>query len=552
MRGSLPSDERLDCLIVGHLDIGFQAHERALRTKGLNSGDYRNLQMDCIPFRGQNQPYLEVLNQISGTRLHWTEMPQVAPVFLASYLNSRGLKTDFSSLHPDFKGELREALVDRNPRVVAITSTLYMSPLPAIEVVRKVRAANPETHIVVGGPLIDNLHYYLQESTFRSTLEEIAADSYVLETKGEQTLLALIECLKSKDDLAKVKNCYIPWNDRFVFTGKEAETGSIEDDIIEWDRFSHKRLGATVQTRTALSCPFRCTFCDYPVRAGQWDARSIDRVEKELIQIEERGDVRNVVFIDDTFNVPIGRFKEILKMMAKNRFSFGWYSYLRCNLVNREICELMQQSRCAGVFLGIESGDEKVLRNMKKMAKPHQYQCGIRLLNEFGITSFASLIVGFPGETQGSVERTIELINQSRPTFFRGEVWYYNHRSPIHKQQHRLEMEGVGYKWKHASMDWQEACEQAERIFREVDTSSSTWLPMYDFDFWLLPYLQGKGLRMDQIRKFLQRCNRLLELKLEGACNASADRQSALESDLVQWGSDLPLHQELVAAGAPS
>ena len=97
------------------------------------------------------------------------------------------------------------------------------------------------------------------------------------------------------------------------------------------------------------------------------------RVEKELQQIQERSNVRNLVFIDDTFNVPADRFKEILRMMIRNQFTFRWYSYLRCNIMDEELCDLMARSNCGGVFLGIESGDPDVLKIMKKVATPEQY-----------------------------------------------------------------------------------------------------------------------------------------------------------------------------------
>src|SRR5205085_4854866 len=129
----------------------------------------------------------------------------------------------------------------------------------------------------------------------------------------------------------------------FVFTGKDLEAVNMDEDSIDWDLFAHKSLGQTLQTRTALGCPFRCTFCDFPERAGgEFATQSIEVVEKELQQIQARQNVENVVFIDDTFNVPLKRFKEILRMIVRNNYTFRWFSYLRCNVVDEELAELMQ------------------------------------------------------------------------------------------------------------------------------------------------------------------------------------------------------------------
>jgi len=330
--------------------------------------------------------------------------------------------------------------------------------------------------------------------------------------------------LRESDDLSKVKNCYIKWQGQFVFTGAEAEFSLAP---INWDNYKDKNLGETLQTRTALSCPFRCTFCDYPVRAGKWVPQEISEVEKELQQIQARSNVTSLVFIDDTFNVPADRFKEILRMMIRNQFTFRWYSYLRCNIMDEELCDLMSRSNCAGVFLGIESGDAGVLKIMKKVATPEQYLKGMKLLNDSGIPTFASLIIGFPGETEQSVENTIQLLEEARPTFFRGEIWYNNPRAPIYdksREQHGID--GFGYRWRHNTMDWEQGCDMVLKLFGQVRNSS--WLPMYDFDFWILPYLQGKGMSIEQIKKFVDACGNLLSMEI-GVSRGSAitDRVTA-------------------------
>jgi hypothetical protein len=335
--------------------------------------------------------------------------------------------------------------------------------------------------------------------------------------------------LREQGDISKVKNCYVKWQGKFVYTGAEQE---FTLSPIDWDIYKGKDLGPTLQTRTALRCPFRCTFCDYPVRAGKWVPQEIDAVEKELWQIQNRSDVRSLVFIDDTFNVPADRFKQILRMMARNKFTFRWYSYLRCNIMDEELCELMAKSNCAGVFLGIESGDADVLKIMKKVAAPEQYLRGMKLLRESGIMTFASLIVGFPGETQQSVENTIGLLQEAKPTFFRGEIWYNNSRAPIYKSKDLHGIDGLGYRWRHNTMDWEQGCEMVLKLFGEV--TDSEWLPMYDFDFWILPYLQGKGLSTNQIKGFVGSCNDLLSMEIGVARGTPVTDRAAAESRLRQ------------------
>ena len=524
----------LECLVLGHYDLGFDFHEGLQRSNGLQSGEYRNLRMDFITLDGKKLPFLDVLNQLTGQRMHWTEMTQVAPVYLASFLSSLGINAEFSSFFHSQRAELNE-LFSRRPKVVAVTTTLYLTPLIAKEVVRFIREKSPDSYIVIGGPLIDNLSYYLDEASFRVLLDDIGADIYVQQKQGEQTLANLLLRLRETDDLSKVKNCYIKWQGQFVFTGAEPEFSLAP---INWANYRTKDLGSTVQTRTALSCPFRCTFCDYPVRAGKWVPQEITAVENELRQIQERSNVSNLVFIDDTFNVPADRFKEILRMMIRNQFTFRWYSYLRCNIMDEELCDLMARSNCGGVFLGIESGDPDVLKIMKKVATPEQYRRGIRLLKASGIMTFASLIIGFPGETEKTVENTIELLQEAGPTFFRGEIWYNNPRAPIYSKSKDVHgISGFGYKWRHNTMTWEQGCDMVLKLFGSV--SNSTWLPMYDFDFWILPYLEGKGISLEQIKRFVNAGDDLLALELDVARGKRVTDRSLAESKLRQIGAEI-------------
>src|SRR5262249_20680520 len=80
---------------------------------------------------------------------------------------------------------------------------------------------------------------------------------------------------------------------------------------------------------------------------------------------------------------------------------------------------------------------------------------------------------------------------------------------------------GRGYEWAHSTMDVHQACDAADAIFREV--SGSTWLPGYNYDFWSLPYLTGKGFTVDQIGRFLRTVQRLLPYN---GAPAHADREA--------------------------
>jgi p-methyltransferase len=86
-------------------------------------------------------------------------------------------------------------------------------------------------------------------------------------------------------------------------------------------------------------------------------------------------------------------------MMIKNEFDLRWISFFRCSNADEEAIDLMRESGCVGALLGIESGDQKILKYMNKSATLERYKWGMERLHQRGIATFASLICGFPGET---------------------------------------------------------------------------------------------------------------------------------------------------------
>jgi p-methyltransferase len=227
----------------------------------------------------------------------------------------------------------------------------------------------------------------------------------------------------------------------------------------------------------------------------------VEPVVAELRRLADLG-VRHVVFVDDTFNVPLPRFKALLRRIAADRLDLRWMSFFRCSNADDETFDLMQRTGCAGVFLGIESGDERILKAMNKFAGVERYRQGIRALEERGIFTYASMIVGFPGETRASVERSIALLEEARPSFFYPQIYFHDVTSPIHARAKELGIRGAGLSWSHPTMDWREAVEWARAMYERV--RSSELMPGYSLSCWGAFYLMSRGVTLAQLRELMR------------------------------------------------
>jgi len=281
--------------------------------------------------------------------------------------------------------------------------------------------------------------------------------------------------------------------------------------MVNWDLFPHD-IDEYVNIRTSISCPFSCAFCGFPEHAGKFQTAGAQDLEKELNQLARIESLKGIKFIDDTFNVPVKRYKEILRMMIKNKYKFKWNSNFRCQFVDREMVELMKESGCEMVFLGLESGNNQILKNMNKSALVEDYLEGIRLLKEYGIITFASFIVGFPGETEQTVKETIRFIKESGIDFFRAAVWFCEHITPIWRERERYKLSGESFEWRHATMDSKQASGFVDEIFLSID--DPLWIPLYNFDIDTLWHLIHRGVPLDKVRKLIGNFNRGIREKL--------------------------------------
>lgn len=518
----------VDCLILGFYDYPFADYVTMLRAMGTDSGAYHDLSLAFVEHEGEPMRALDIL-----TRFHCEDplLPQrpfhnadfLWPVvyYLTTYLRRRGYEIDYVNL-PHLEMEKLKQKLQHGVSTVAITTTLYVSPQPIVALVTAIREYDPEVKIIVGGPYITNLTDAHSPEDLSQLFEYLGADVYVLSKEGELTLAHLLAAVRDAKPLNSVPNLAFRNSDAtFTFTHSVPESSALEENIIDFSAFDREEMGEFLSLRTAKSCPFACAFCGFPERAGEYRFLDVNGVEKQLNAVKELGTITTLTFLDDTFNVPKARFKDILRMMIRNNYGFRWNCFYRADQGDAETIELMAQAGCEGVFLGVESGSDQILKLMNKTARRKHYVQAIPLLKANGISTYASLIVGYPGETKETVAETVAFLDEARPDFYRAQLWYADPVTPVWKRREEFGITGAGFNWTHNTMTAREACDWIDRIFLEVD--DSVWLPQFGFEQWSTFYLARKGMSWRQIKAFLRAFNDLIRHRMthsEETCSA--------------------------------
>ncbi len=520
---------QLDLVIVGYNDSDFHVHFKNVEKYQRLSGAYRRLVANTSLFYDERLPHMELLGRMlkkargGDWNLNVATLPNPAVYYLKSYVHKRGFNSEIVNFYNHEKKKLA-SLLENGPLAVALTTTFYVEPDPVIEMVKFIRSVNPNVQIIVGGTFIYNLCEFVEPKARDRILDRMGADIYVFEPQGEKTLCSLLSVLKEGEgnDLSQIPNLVYPsTNGIYRVTERQTENNSLVENGVNWSLFDPKHFTPSIQTRTAINCAFKCSFCSYHVFAGKSSLAPVEVIEKEFRQLKSAG-VRRVSIIDDTFNVPLPRFKEICRMMIRNQFDFEWFSYFRCANADEEAFDLLAESGCKAVHIGLESGDQGVLRNMNKKVKVEAYSTGIREINKRGIKTLASIIVGFPGETKLSIQNTIDLLKDSPPTFWHPELFFYDVCAPIKDSAAEHGLTGLRYSWTHNTMKWQEACDHLDEMVGSI--TDSLLVPDHGFGIWAIPYLLDQGLSMDQIVGFVREAGELI-VKGVGKNYLDAQRQ---------------------------
>lgn len=495
----------IDCVLVGYKAEAIDRLLSLAAMGGSRGGGYSHILANSVVFRGKRMGYFDVLNTIIAeatgkpSNYHFGHTPSLAAHYLASYLHRRSFRTEIVN----FFGQERDRFIEllgESPNAVAITTTFYVDSAPIKELVAFIRAHNKMAKIIVGGPRIFHILSGHGPAIVDQMLRDIGADIFVFDMQGEETLARICGALRNRTPLEQIPNIVIAGPQGFTRTAREPEANSLDENTVDWSLFSKSIRSKTVSVRTARGCAYKCSFCRYHILGGAHTLAGLAAVEKELDLLHGIG-ATHVLFIDDTFNIPLRRFKDICRLLIRKDYGFTWFSYFRCANADDEAIDLMAQAGCKGVFLGVESGDVSVLHQMNKKVDVERYRHGIRLLKQRGIITYATFITGFPGETEETINNTIRFIEETQPDYYSMEPYYHDPKAPIAAQAGAFELKGSGYSWRHKTMDWKQATEWSQRAYESIKTSSV--LPLNDFDIWSIGYLLGEGMPYDKIKKWL-------------------------------------------------
>lgn len=348
-------------------------------------------------------------------------------------------------------------ILEEKPLAVCISSTfLYLDDIK--EIAQHIKDFDPTVPVIAGGILVKKV-MDAGEGLAPQTLKWLSSfyghvDAFVVETHGEHTLLKVLEALGNGGHMNRIPNLALfDEEGKVFFTPREEEDFHMDSTAIAWDKIPRHYLRKTLSVITSQGCHYKCRFCTYRRWFPKVHYKSLDVLKEELRRIHELGFVKHLRFADDNFTANPRRLKAVLKMMIDEGFDMTWSAFARANTIIPEVVPLMRDSGCKFIDMGIESGSRSILHNMDKRLDPDQAVQAIRLLKDHGIYSLGGFIIGYPGETRETFFETIDLINKSGLNYYHPYLFYYSKDMLVHRDRDQFQIEGVGWAWRHKTMD---------------------------------------------------------------------------------------------------
>ena len=269
-----------------------------------------------------------------------------------------------------------------------------------------------------------------------------ALPEYVLQNKnidmicvgeGEEAFAELLDRMEKGLDIYDTKNIWFKKDGEIIKNDLRDLIQDIDklpfpekDQFYEYGCFSDN-----LEVMTGRGCPFRCTFCNIHFQRkltkgkGKFlRRRSVANVMQELKAHLKRYDVKYITFHDDTFTINPDWVEEFAELYRKE-VNLPFYCFAYPTTVNKEMISLLKSANCMQIFMGMESGDPNIRKNiLKRPMSDERIISSAEIIKDSGVRLQISAIFGFPSENAESMWKTVNLVEKVKPDLVTGYIFY--------------------------------------------------------------------------------------------------------------------------------
>jgi radical SAM superfamily enzyme YgiQ (UPF0313 family) len=345
-------------------------------------------------------------------------MPPHGLMMLAAVLERAGYAATILDLfaHPLTDAEAVARILADKPDAVGFSTTTAGFP-SAYRLAEGLKAVRPDLPVLFGG-----VH---ATSIWRTLLERFPALDTIVVGEGEQAIVELAEAgFRPSSDikgLAFRDAGGVPTysGGRPLLRDLDSLPYPAYEKLVGFPKsypmpiFNYPRSPATTFI-TSRGCPYSCSYCDRSVFGSSFRFHSAEHLVDHLAFLKERYGIRHVGIYDDNFTLRRERVVAFAELLLKRGLKTTFNCIARTNHLDRDMLRLLKRAGCWMMNVGVESGDEVLLRQHRKHCEQDEVTDAIRMIRESGIRVKGLFMLGIPGETEETIEATASFIVRNR------------------------------------------------------------------------------------------------------------------------------------------
>ncbi len=346
-------------------------------------------------------------------------------LYVSAYLNQNNIENSvFDSTFYSKKDQL-DFISQNSPRVVAI----YTNLMTKINVIKLIHILKNEAKygfpkIILGGPDITyNCENYLKTGV-----------DFLVIGEGEQTTLELYNAIVNVEDYSEITGIAYLKDTKVIKTPPRTKIKDLSelplpnradipvDKYLDTWKTHHGKSSMNVSTQRG--CPYTCKWCSTAVYGQSYRRRPADLVATELKMLKNTYNPDSIWFVDDVFSVSHKWIRSFHEELIKQDAIIPFECITRAERLDDDIIQLLKEAGCYRIWIGAESGSQKIIDAMDRRVDVDVVKSAIQKTNAAGIETGTFIMLGYPGEDEDDINKTIHYLKAANPTHFTITVAY--------------------------------------------------------------------------------------------------------------------------------
>jgi len=352
--------------------------------------------------------------------------PPLGLLYISAYLDQHQIKHEVFDTTFSTRDKWFEYVVELEPKIIAIyvNSMTKVNILAMIDRVKRIEQLK-DVKIVLGGPDVTyNTENYLKHGA-----------DYLVVGEGEETF---VEFISQFNGTQKYEN--VPGLTYYSADGnliKNEDRPLIKDiDILPFPNrkkidlkpylsvWKNNHGKSVINISTQRGCPYSCRWCSKAVYRQSYRRKNPTLVVDEIEELIKIYNPDTLWFVDDVFTISEKWINSFAGKMKERNISIPFECITRAEHLNDDILLKLKSTGCFRIWIGAESGSQRILDLMNRKVEVRQVKDMIRLTRKHGIETGTFIMIGYPTETEEDLEETIQYLKEANPDLFTITITY--------------------------------------------------------------------------------------------------------------------------------